>query len=172
MRHSTAHVWASNCPTARATLPTRPGCPRSSWRTMRLRAGPGWCVSAPTSWRIVMSRNDRPIGGPAQDGRVHMPTAGGWAGSLTPSGRQAHIYRPGTEPVTLDDPEQLTGDPDTARLRVQSPRPDFRRTVDDRMTTSVQTSGRSSGTTATSCATPGCPTATTWSSSPTSSSSR
>ena len=34
----------------------------------------------------------------------------GWL--IDPFRRQAHIYRPGAEPVTLDDPEQLTGDPE------------------------------------------------------------
>ena len=34
----------------------------------------------------------------------------GWL--IDPFRRQAHIYRPGAEPVALDDPEQLTGDPE------------------------------------------------------------
>ena len=34
----------------------------------------------------------------------------GWL--IDPFRRQAHIYRPGAGPVTLDDPEQLTGAPE------------------------------------------------------------
>ena len=59
----------------------------------------------------VMSRNDRPSAARrkmeeyiAHGGRL------GWL--IDPFRRQAHIYRPGAEPVTLDDPEQLTGDPE------------------------------------------------------------
>ena len=59
----------------------------------------------------VMSRTDRPSAARrkmeeyiANGGRL------GWL--IDPFRRQAHIYRPGAEPVTLDDPEQLTGDPE------------------------------------------------------------
>ena len=59
----------------------------------------------------VMSRNDRPSAARrkmeeyiAHGGRL------GWL--IDPFRRQAHIYRPGAEPVTLDDPEQLTGAPE------------------------------------------------------------
>ena len=59
----------------------------------------------------IMSRNDRPAAARrkmeeyiAHGGRL------GWL--IDPFRRQAHIYRPGAEPVTLDDPEQLTGAPE------------------------------------------------------------
>ena len=59
----------------------------------------------------VMSRTDRPSAARrkmeeyiANGGRL------GWL--IDPFRRQAHIYRPGAEPVTLDDPEQLTGAPE------------------------------------------------------------
>ena len=59
----------------------------------------------------VMSRNDRPSAARrkmeeyiAHGGRL------GWL--IDPFRRQAHIYRPGAEPITLDDPEQLTGAPE------------------------------------------------------------
>ena len=59
----------------------------------------------------VMSRTDRPAAARckmeeyiAHGGRL------GWL--IDPFRRQAHIYRPGAELVTLDDPEQLTGDPE------------------------------------------------------------
>ena len=59
----------------------------------------------------VMSRTDRPSAARrkmeeyiANGGRL------GWL--IDPFRRQAHIYRPGAEPVTLDGPEQLTGDPE------------------------------------------------------------
>ena len=34
----------------------------------------------------------------------------GWL--IDPFRRRAHIYHPGADPVTLDDPEQLTGAPE------------------------------------------------------------
>lgn len=59
----------------------------------------------------IMSRNDRPAAARrkmeeyiAHGGRL------GWL--IDPFRRQAHIYRPGAEPVTLDDPEQLNGAPE------------------------------------------------------------
>ena len=59
----------------------------------------------------IMSRNDRPAAARrkmeeyiAHDGRL------GWL--IDPFRRQAHIYRPGAGPVTLADPEQLTGAPE------------------------------------------------------------
>ena len=59
----------------------------------------------------IMSRTDRPSAARrkmeeyiANGGRL------GWL--IDPFRRQAHVYRPGAEPVTLDDPEQLTGDPE------------------------------------------------------------
>ncbi len=73
----------------------------SSGRTFPLRYCPHFVVE-------VMSRNDRPSAARrkmeeyiANGGRL------GWL--IDPFRRQAHIYRPGAEPVTLDDPEQLTG---------------------------------------------------------------
>ena len=37
-------------PNGACYAPERPGCPRNNWRTTRLRAGHGCCVSALTSW--------------------------------------------------------------------------------------------------------------------------
>ena len=107
----TARGWASSCPTAPATLPTRPGCPRSSLADYAA-SGRTWLVRfCPHFVAEVMSRNDRPSAARrkmeeyiANGGRL------GWL--IDPFRRQAHIYRPGAEPVTLDDPEQLTGDPE------------------------------------------------------------
>ena len=45
----TARGWASNCPTARATLPTRPGFPQSNSQTIPLQGRLFRCVTAPTS---------------------------------------------------------------------------------------------------------------------------
>ena len=59
----------------------------------------------------VMSRTDRPSA--ARRKMEEYIANGGQLGWLIdPFRRQAHIYRPGAEPVTLDDPEQLTGDPE------------------------------------------------------------
>ena len=59
----------------------------------------------------VMSRTDRPSA--ARRKMEEYIANGGRLGWLIDSfRRQAHIFRPGVEPVTLDDPEQLTGDPE------------------------------------------------------------
>ena len=59
----------------------------------------------------VMSRTDRPSA--ARRKMEEYISNGGRLGWLIdPFRRQAHIYRPGAEPVTLNDPEQLTGDPE------------------------------------------------------------
>ena len=107
----TARGWASNCPTAHATLPTRPGLSPEqladyapSRGTWLLRFCPHFVVE-------VMSRNDRPSA--ARRKMEEYIAYGGRLGWLIdPFRRQAHIYRPGAEPVTLDDPEQLTGAPE------------------------------------------------------------
>ena len=73
-------------------------------------SGQTWLVRfCPHFVAEVMSRNDRPSAARrkmeeyiANGGRL------GWL--IDPFRRQAHIYRPGAEPVTLDDPEQLAGD--------------------------------------------------------------
>ena len=59
----------------------------------------------------VMSRTDSPSA--ARRKMEEYIANGGRLGWLVdPFRRQAHIYRPGVEPVTLDDPEQLAGDPE------------------------------------------------------------
>ena len=59
----------------------------------------------------IMSRNDRPAASRRKMDDYN--THGGRLGWLIdPFRRQAHIYRPGAEPITLDDPEQLTGAPE------------------------------------------------------------
>ncbi len=75
-------------------------------------SGETWLVRfCPHFVAEVMSRSDRPAAARrkveeyiANGGRL------GWL--IDPFRRQAHIYRPGAEPVTLDDPERLTGDPE------------------------------------------------------------
>lgn len=75
-------------------------------------SGETWLVRfCPHFVAEVMSRTDRPAAARrkveeyiANGGRL------GWL--IDPFRRQAHIYRPGAEPVTLDDPERLTGDPE------------------------------------------------------------
>ena len=75
-------------------------------------SGRTWLVSfCPHFVTEIMSRNDRPSAARrkmeeyiANGGRL------GWL--IDPFRRQARVYRPGAEPVTLDDPEQLTGDPE------------------------------------------------------------
>ena len=59
----------------------------------------------------VMSRSDRPSAARRKMEEYIVNGARlGWL--IDPFRRQAHVYRPGAEPVTLDDPEQLTGDPE------------------------------------------------------------
>jgi Uma2 family endonuclease len=59
----------------------------------------------------IMSRNDRPAASRRKmDDYITHGGRLGWL--IDPFRRQAHIYRPGAEPVTLDDPEQLTGAPE------------------------------------------------------------
>ncbi len=59
----------------------------------------------------IISRNDRPSASRRKMDDYN--THGGRLGWLIdPFRRQAHIYRPGAEPITLDDPEQLTGAPE------------------------------------------------------------
>ena len=59
----------------------------------------------------VMSRNDRLSAARRKmDEYIANGARLGWL--IDPFRRQAHVYRPGAEPVTLDDPEQLTGDPE------------------------------------------------------------
>ena len=73
-------------------------------RTQPLRFCPHFVVE-------IMSRTDRPSA--ARRKMEEYIANGGRLGWLIDSfRRQAHIYRPGAEPVTLDDPEQLTGDPE------------------------------------------------------------
>ena len=59
----------------------------------------------------IMSRNDRPSAARRKMGE-HIAHGGllGWL--IDPFRRQTLIYRPGAEPVTLDDPEQLSGAPE------------------------------------------------------------
>ena len=59
----------------------------------------------------VMSRNDRPSA-VRRKMEEYIANGGRLGWLIDPFRRQAHIYRPGAEPVTLDDPEQLTGDPE------------------------------------------------------------
>lgn len=76
----------------------------SSARTRPLRFCPHFVVE-------VMSRTDRPSAARRKmEEYIAHGAQLGWL--IDPFRRQAHIYRPGAEPVTLDDPEQLTGDPD------------------------------------------------------------
>ena len=59
----------------------------------------------------IMSGNDRPAASRRKmDDYITHGGRLGWL--IDPFRRQAHIYRPGAEPVTLDDPEQLTGAPE------------------------------------------------------------
>ena len=75
-------------------------------------SGETWLVRfCPHFVAEVMSRTDRP--GAARRKVAEYIANGGRLGWLIdPFRRQAHIYRPGTEPVTLDDPEQLDGAPE------------------------------------------------------------
>ena len=59
----------------------------------------------------VMSRNDRPTAA-RRKMQEYIANGGRLGWLIDPFRRQAHIYRPGVEPVTLDDPEQLAGDPE------------------------------------------------------------
>ena len=59
----------------------------------------------------VMSRTDRPAAA-RRKMEEYIGNGGRLGWLIDPFRRQAHIYRPGAEPVTLDDPEQLTGDPE------------------------------------------------------------
>ena len=75
-------------------------------------SGETWLVRfCPHFVAEVMSRSDRPA---AARRKVEEYIANGarlgWL--IDPFRRQAHIYRPGAEPVTLDDPERLSGDPE------------------------------------------------------------
>jgi Uma2 family endonuclease len=59
----------------------------------------------------VMSRNDRPSAARRKmEGYIAHGGRLGWL--IDPFRRRAHIYHPGADPVTLDDPEQLTGAPE------------------------------------------------------------
>ena len=59
----------------------------------------------------VMSRNDRPSAARRKmEEYIANGARLGWL--IDPFRRQAHVYRPGADPVTLDDPEQLTGAPE------------------------------------------------------------
>ena len=59
----------------------------------------------------IMSRNDRPSAARRKmEEYIANGARLGWL--IDPFRRQAHVYRPGAEPVTIDDPEQLTGDPE------------------------------------------------------------
>ena len=75
-------------------------------------SGETWLVRfCPHFVAEVMSRTDRP--GAARRKMAEYIANGGRLGWLIdPFRRQAHIYRPGAEPVTLDDPEQLDGAPE------------------------------------------------------------
>ncbi len=59
----------------------------------------------------VMSRNDRPAAArrKMEDYIAHGARLG-WL--IDPFRRQVHIYRPGAEPLTLNDPERVSGDPE------------------------------------------------------------
>ena len=75
-----------------------------STRTGLLRFCPHFVVE-------IMSRNDRPAAARRKmEEYIAHGARLGWL--IDPFRRQAHIYRPGAGPVTLDDPEQLTGDPE------------------------------------------------------------
>ena len=77
-----------------------------SGKTWLLRFCPHFVVE-------IMSRNDRPAEARRKRKMEEYMTHGGRLGWLIdPFRRQAHIYRPGAGPVTLDDPEQLTGAPE------------------------------------------------------------
>ena len=75
-------------------------------------SGQTWLVRfCPHFVAEVMSRNDRPAAARRKmEEYIAHGARLGWL--IDPFRRQAHIYRPGAEPVTLDDPEQLTGDPE------------------------------------------------------------
>ena len=75
-------------------------------------SGQPWLVRfCPHFVAEIMSRNDRPSAARRKmDEYIAHGARLGWL--IDPFRRQAHIYRPGAEPVTLDDPEQLTGDPE------------------------------------------------------------
>ena len=59
----------------------------------------------------VMSRTDR-TSASRRKLEAYIANGGRLSGLIDPFQRKAHIYRPGAEPVTLDDPEQLTGNPE------------------------------------------------------------
>ncbi len=74
----------------------------SSGRTWLVRFCPHFVAE-------IMSRNDRPSAARRKmDEYIAHGARLGWL--IDPFRRQAHIYRPGAEPVTLDDPEQLSGE--------------------------------------------------------------
>ena len=75
-------------------------------------SGGTWLVRfCPQFVAEIMSRNDRPSA--ARRKMEEYIAHGGQLGWLIdPFRRQAHIYRAGAEPVTLDDPERLTGAPE------------------------------------------------------------
>ena len=59
----------------------------------------------------IMSRNDRPaVARSRLDEYIANGARLGWL--IDPFRRQVHIYRPGAEAVTLDEPERLSGDPE------------------------------------------------------------
>ena len=59
----------------------------------------------------VMSRNDRPAAARRKmDDYIAHGALLGWL--IDPFRRQVHIYRPGAAPLTLDDPEVVSGDPE------------------------------------------------------------
>ena len=73
-------------------------------RTQPLRFCPHFVVE-------IMSHTDRPAAARRKmEEYIANGARLGWL--IDPFRRQAHVYRPGTAPVTLDDPEQLTGDPE------------------------------------------------------------
>ena len=75
-------------------------------------SGDTWLVHfCPHFVAEVMSRNDRPAAAQRKmDDYIAHGAQLGWL--IDPFRRQAHIYRPGAEPLALDDPEQLSGDPE------------------------------------------------------------
>ena len=59
----------------------------------------------------IMSRNDRPAAARRKmDDYIAHGARLGWL--IDPFRRQVHIYRPGAPPLTLDDPEQVSGAPE------------------------------------------------------------
>ena len=75
-------------------------------------SGETWLVRfCPHFVAEVMSRTDRP-GAARRKVEEYIANGGRLGWLIDPFRRRAHIYRPGAEPVTLDDPEQLTGDPE------------------------------------------------------------